>query len=264
MIRASLLASLALFTVGACDLESELPPEESTESVLPSEVDVSENMARFIFDDAPVFEDGFPAYGNWFVTEGYVYPGGFLDGRAGVAPDGSPAAPDAVIGTWTCRGVFVGDGAHTAAGPAVITTQYFDLYDEPGYDPAKAGEGMALITEGFESMEFGKELSRAITGGTGIYADADGEAPADLPRLQRIRGRRAPHPLRARSLGVVAAVHPRADRPLEVPTERLVLVGEAADRVTDPPLHVDPGALGIRAEVPGIAHPGRFRARARR
>ena len=175
MIRTSLLASLILFT--ACDLESELPPEESTQSSLPAEVDVSENMTRFIFDDAPVFEDdGFPAYGNWFVTEGYVYPGGYLDGEAGVAPDGSPANPDAVIGTWTCRGVFVGDGAHTAAGPAVITTQYFDLYDEPGYDPAKAGGGMAIITEGFESMDFGKELPRAITGGTGPYAAAEGEA----------------------------------------------------------------------------------------
>jgi hypothetical protein len=177
MIRASLLASLALFTVAACDVDADLPPEDSTEAgPLPAEVDVSENMTRFVFDEAPVFDDGFPAYGNWFITQGYVYPGGHLDGAAGVAPDGSPADPDAVIGTWTCRGVFVGDGAHTAAGPAVITTQYFDLYDEPGYDPAKAGGHMALVTEGFESMEFGKELSRAITGGTGPYVSAEGQA----------------------------------------------------------------------------------------
>ena len=177
MRPATLLASLALLTAPACDLESDPNPQEPIEAgPLPAEVDVSENMTRFVFDDAPVFDDGLPAYGNWFVTEGYLYPGGYLDGAPGVAPDGSPADPDAVIGTWTCRGVFVGDGAHTAAGNAVFTTQHFDLYDEPGYDPAKAGGDMALITEGFESMEFGKELSRAITGGTGPYAAADGQA----------------------------------------------------------------------------------------
>ena len=41
--------------------------------------DVSESGPRFVFDEAPVFDDGLPAYGNAFVTEGYIFPYGYLD-----------------------------------------------------------------------------------------------------------------------------------------------------------------------------------------
>ncbi|MEO4041848.1 hypothetical protein AAFN47_09615 [Hoeflea sp. CAU 1731] len=42
--------------------------------------DVAEDMSRFVFSAAPVFDDGMPAYGNAFITQGYLYPTGTLDG----------------------------------------------------------------------------------------------------------------------------------------------------------------------------------------
>ena len=90
----------------------------------PKAFDVAEDITRFTFAAAPVFDDGMPAYGNAFVTQGYIYPAGTLsDGAEGVNPDGSPAYPDLVIGTWTCDGYFVGDGMRTETGAIVITRQ---------------------------------------------------------------------------------------------------------------------------------------------
>ena len=54
-------------------------------------------------------ENGMPAHGNAFVSQGYIYPEGTLaDGIVGVLQDGSPAFPDLVLGTCTCDGYFVG------------------------------------------------------------------------------------------------------------------------------------------------------------
>ena len=65
--------------------------------------DVAEDLSRFVYAAAPVFDDNMPAYGNAFITQGYVYPAGTLDGGVeGTLKDGSPAFPDKVIGTWTC------------------------------------------------------------------------------------------------------------------------------------------------------------------
>ena len=41
-------------------------------------VEVCENGSRFIPDGDPLFEDGLPAYGNEFITEGFIYPAGTL------------------------------------------------------------------------------------------------------------------------------------------------------------------------------------------
>ena len=61
--------------------------------------DVAEDISRFVFAEAPVFDDGMPAYGNPFITQGYVYPAGTLDGGVeGTLADGSAAFPDKVIG----------------------------------------------------------------------------------------------------------------------------------------------------------------------
>src|SRR5262249_3667893 len=60
--------------------------------------EVSENAKRFVFDETPLFDDGAPTYGNEFVTEGYIYPAGTLNGTNGVNPDGSPEFPNKVIG----------------------------------------------------------------------------------------------------------------------------------------------------------------------
>ena len=131
--------------------------------------DVSENMAKFVFDEKPVFSDGMPGHGNEFITQGYLYPYGMLkSGEDGVNKDGSPKYPDKVIGEWTCKGWFVGEGAHAKTGPMVITTQIYDFGKEHGKK--------TLITEGYELADIGKAVARAITGGTGEYATASGEA----------------------------------------------------------------------------------------
>ena len=95
------------------------------------EVDIAEDGTRFVIDEAPVFDDGFPAYGNPFVTQGYIYPAGTLSESDGVNPDGSPQYPDKVIGEWSCRGYFIADGAHTTEGSWVYTTQLFAFGENP-------------------------------------------------------------------------------------------------------------------------------------
>ena len=142
---------------------------------MPTQFDIAESAARFVFDEAPVFpEDGFPAYGNAFVTQGYIYPLGFLDGNEGVNADGTPAYPEMVIGEWTCRGWFIGNGAHTVTGPWVITTQLYDFYDSPGYQPNRASGWNNLVSEGYEIADVGKVVRRPISGGTGVYRGAIG------------------------------------------------------------------------------------------
>ena len=127
----------------------------------PKAFDVAEDITRLIFAAAPVFDDGMPAYGNAFVTQGYIYPAGTLsDGAEGVNPDGSPAYPDLVIGTWTCDGYFVGDGMRTETGAIVIARQVhrFDT-------------GEILVSHGPEIVDAGVPFQRAVTGGTGNLTD---------------------------------------------------------------------------------------------
>jgi len=127
--------------------------------------DVAEDISRFVFAEAPVFDDGMPAYGNPFITQGYVYPAGTLDGGVeGTLADGSPAFPDLVIGTWTCDGFLVGDGMRTETGTIVITRQIIQFND-----------GDLLITHGPELADVDVSVTRAVTGGTGDYADAPAE-----------------------------------------------------------------------------------------
>ena len=137
--------------------------------------DVVENTSRFVFDNEPLFEDGSPAYGNGFVTQGYIYPKGFLDEHEGVFHNGDPSHPDQVIGVWTCRGFFIGDGVHTTSGPMVITTQTYDFFDKAGYLPGSYSTDRLLISEGYELADINKRFSRAITGGTGPFSNIKGE-----------------------------------------------------------------------------------------
>ena len=113
-----------------------------------------------------------PAYGNAFVTQGYIYPAGTLDGTNGVLPDGSPEFPDQVLGEWTCRGWFVGDGAHTTSGPWVITTQVYTFGGAVG--------DATLITEGYEVADLHVPSERAISGGTGPFTGASGAGDQTL------------------------------------------------------------------------------------
>ena len=134
--------------------------------------DVAEDTNRFVFDDAPLFDDGLPAHGNSFITQGYIYEHGTLDGSNVVLADGSPEFPDKVIGTWVCRGWLIGDAAHTESGPWVITTQIYNFGDEYG--------NATIVSEGYELADINVPIQRAITGGTGEYSTADGQAVQEL------------------------------------------------------------------------------------
>ena len=167
-----LIALLAVIASGAAVAISVLggtAAEANTEVI---KFDVAENATKFAFDEAPVHEDGLPAYGNPFITQGYIYPEGTLNGSNGVLPDGSPEFPEKVIGEWTCRGWFIGDGAHTTSGPMVVTTQIYQLGGDYG--------DVTIISDGYESSEINKEIKRAITGGTGRYQMAGGEVTQEL------------------------------------------------------------------------------------
>ncbi len=130
--------------------------------------DVAENGKKFTPDETPVFPDGLPAYGNEFITEGYIYPEGTLNGATGANPDGSPEFPNQVIGRWYCRGWHVGEGAHTTKGPWVVTHQLYDFGPQEGRS--------TIVTDGFELPEENVPILRAIIGGTGAFAQARGEA----------------------------------------------------------------------------------------
>jgi hypothetical protein len=156
---------MAVWPVLSHALEAEKQAASETTIV---QFDVSESGPRFVFAEAPVFDDGLPAYGNAFVTEGYIFPYGYLDTQQGVGEDGQPINPEAVIGRWTCRGWFVGDGAKTVTGPWVITTQLYDLGETPG--------SLTLVTDGLELVDKGVPGARAVSGGTGAYQLARGQA----------------------------------------------------------------------------------------
>ena len=126
--------------------------------------DVAEDHTRFVFAPAPVHADGMPAHGNPFVTQGYIYPVGTLNGdESGVNADGSPTYPGLVLGTWTCDGWFVADGAHTTSGTWLISRQTYEF-----------ANGEILISQGPEAADVGKMQVRPITGATGSMEDNEG------------------------------------------------------------------------------------------
>jgi hypothetical protein len=136
--------------------------------------DVAEDPTRFVFAPTPVDADGLPAYGNYFITQGYLYPEGTLNGSEGVLADGKLQFPDKVLGEWTCWGSHVGEGAKTKTGPIVVTTQLYRLGDRAG--------DRTVVTEGYELADVGVPVKRAITGGTGRFRSAGGE------QVQRLLG----------------------------------------------------------------------------
>ncbi len=151
----STLSALAMLAVASSAFASDTPKS----------FDVAEDITRFVFADKPVFDDGMPAYGNAFITQGYIYEDGTLDsGAEGTLADGSPAFPHKVIGTWTCDGYFVGDGARTTTGAMVITRQVFEF-----------DNGDILINQGAELADVNVKAPRVITGGTGSFAGLSGE-----------------------------------------------------------------------------------------
>ena len=146
--------------------------------------DVVELGTRFAFDEAPIDENGFPLYGNPFITQGVIYPAGVVEVNAdgntsGVIMDtdenGKPVArpefPELVLGTWVCRGtVFADGGFNIETGPTVHTTQLFDFQD------VSEGFGrLSITTSGLEFIDLNTPMQRAVVGGTGPYKRAHGE-----------------------------------------------------------------------------------------
>jgi hypothetical protein len=130
--------------------------------------DVAEDGTRFVWADKPVFDDGLPAHGATYISQGYIYPAGTLtDEIDGVNADGSPEFPDKVLGDWYCYGWYIGDGAHATEGPWVISTQLYNFGGEWGE--------ATLVSEGYVLSQTGGMVSRAITGGTGPFANERGE-----------------------------------------------------------------------------------------
>lgn len=174
-LRTLVFATLALLMAGAHadsgDSEFRHPVHKKV-----IHFDVAESGSKFSFDEAPLLPSGFPAYGNAFVTQGYIYPAGTLAADDGVNPNGSPEFPEKVIGEWTCRGYFIGNGFETVSGPVVITTQHYDFYKQRGYAENKRSTAQNLVSEGYELIDVGVPAKRAITGGTGRFRRASGEA----------------------------------------------------------------------------------------
>lgn len=161
-VSASVLALAMLLGGGSEGLNVDLATDIDTN---PNHivVEVAEDGTRFAYDDDLVFDDGYPAYGNGFVTQGYIYPAGTLTDSNGVNPDGSPQFPEAVIGEWTCYGFFVGEGAHTTEGAWVTTTQVFE------FESDQVG-GETIVTVGPETPAGAGPAVRAVVGGTGRFS----------------------------------------------------------------------------------------------
>ena len=144
--------------------------EDASENAISTDsafaVEVAEDTSRFVLDMLNPHEDGMPDYGNPFITQGYIYPAGTLNGSNGVLADGQPEFPDKVIGEWTCYGWFIGDGAYTEAGAAVVSTQVFNFYSEDG--------DSTMVSNGFELANVGVQVTRVLAGGTGDYQGASG------------------------------------------------------------------------------------------
>jgi hypothetical protein len=172
---AVILLSLMLLVLGAAVVSAKPAVRSTAKANLNGghglEVEIAENGSRFIADETPVFDDGFPAAGTEFITQGYIYPAGTLtcenNACNGVLANGDPEFPDLMIGTWVCRGWFIGDGAHTTTGPIVATTQIYDFGDEPGRK--------SIVTDGFELADLETSLQRPVIGGTGRYRNVRGE-----------------------------------------------------------------------------------------
>ena len=127
--------------------------------------EVAEDGNRFAFDESRVYDDGMPSHGSGFVTQGYLYPAGTLNGSNGVLADGTPEFPDKVIGEWICYGYMIGEAGHATTGEWVVSTQ---IYKFTG-DHANA----TVVTNGFELADLNTPARRAVTGGTGAFNGAE-------------------------------------------------------------------------------------------
>ena len=146
--------------------------------------DVVELGTKFAFDEAPVDENGFPGYGNPFITQGVIYPPGVIEADADGNTNGvivetdadgrtiaRPEFPELVLGIWICRGtVFADEGFNIESGPTVHSTQLYD-FTNVGGDFGR----ISLESSGLELIDLNKQIARAVTGGTGPFKRSRGE-----------------------------------------------------------------------------------------
>jgi hypothetical protein len=122
-----------------------------------------------------------PRYGDYFMQEGLMYRPGTLakhcqDGDGcGLNPDGSAEFPEDVIGKWTCFGSFVGNGAATAEGTWIYSTQVYEFAAEKLAANVFAPGRHAIVSIGPERNDLDTPWPRAISGGYGRYRSAQGE-----------------------------------------------------------------------------------------
>lgn len=178
LLMLALSACTPVVPVATAGLTQTYAPGEAEAHVL--EFDVAEDMNRFIFDQDVVYDDGMPADGSSFITRGYLYEPGTLNGSNGVNPDGSPEFPDKVIGEWICQGYMINDAGHATGGVWVFSTQFFQLGTEPG--------AQTVVTQGYELADTDVPIARAITGGTGEFKLARGESTQTLLGLNATEG----------------------------------------------------------------------------
>lgn len=178
LLMLALSACTPVVPAATAGLTQTYAPGEAEAHVL--EFDVAEDMNRFIFDQDVVYDDGMPADGSSFITRGYLYEPGTLNGSNGVNPDGSPEFPDKVIGEWICQGYMINDAGHATGGVWVFSTQFFQLGTEPG--------AQTVVTQGYELADTDISIARAITGGTGEFKLARGESTQTLLGLNATEG----------------------------------------------------------------------------
>lgn len=121
-------------------------------------IDVAEDMNKYTEHRTNPGEE--PLRGSSFVTEGKIYPAGYIPTNGGDQFD--PNAPGST-GSWFCKGSFLVKGSEFAASPlAVVSDQ---IYLMPS-------DRQSLATTGTE----GNGLTvRPVTGGTGMFAGYTGE-----------------------------------------------------------------------------------------
>lgn len=83
----AVLASILVLTAAtvAAAAEPTWGSWQSQDPVRTLEVDIAEDMTRFVYNEDVVYEDGMPKHGSSFVTMGYIYPKGTLDGATGAS-----------------------------------------------------------------------------------------------------------------------------------------------------------------------------------
>jgi hypothetical protein len=119
-----------------------------------------------IAEDAELFDPTFvrptdtqPERGSFFVTEGNIFPGHTIQGDGATFDPNSAGA----LGRWFCRGTHLVSGAEFPfAARGVHTAQLYLLPDED----------RSIATEGLEGNA---TVTRAVSGGTGLFRGYVGE-----------------------------------------------------------------------------------------